>query len=117
MKYTVDSYSALKKALDEISLALASLPEAVVFDSKLVIDELASNVLRHGGGRAHIRVECGKELCISVRGDRAFRPPDTSTCSPSEAECGRGLYLVDALIVRREYSEQDGICVVMQIDQ
>lgn len=115
MRYTVDSYNALRIALQKIAQELSFLPEEVLFDGKLVIDELATNVLQHGGGRAHIRVECGEELLIAVRGDRAFRPPEESVCSPLDAEQGRGLFLVDALTVRREYSDEDGICVILDL--
>ena len=69
-----------------------------------------------GGGQAFFRAERkGDELLFSVRGEKSFCPPKVSRCSSLSDECGRGLFLVDAVCLRREYSEQDGITVYMKL--
>ncbi len=116
MRYEIDSFSALKRALSEICAEIErGAPEDIVFDCKLVIDELVSNVLRHGGGRAYLSVEREGSVKICVRGEIPFVPPKRSTLSPSDAECGRGLYLVDALVSSRTYSEEEGITVILPL--
>ena len=115
MRFEIENFSALKGALLKVCAEMGGLPENVLFDCKLVIDELVSNVLRHGGGRAFLSVERREVIRISVRGERDFRPPEKSTLSPPDAECGRGLYLVDAVASSRTYSESDGITVIIPI--
>lgn len=117
MRYEIDSYNALRLALESICTELEALrlSREIVFDSKLVVNELVSNVLQHGGGRAYIRVECAGEVRIAVRGDEDFRPPERSVCSGVDAERGRGLFLVDALTASRSYSREEGICVTIAL--
>lgn len=113
---TIANLQEMKAAIGEMCAEFHGLPEATVFDSKLVACELIVNALRHGGGRAYFAYAREEQtIRISVRGETDFRPPAKSTCSGTNAESGRGLYLVDALSVRREYSAQDGICVVILI--
>ncbi len=118
MYFEIDGYNALKQALHRMCEAFiaAHVPEGAVFDSKVVANELLTNALHHGGGRAYFTVErSGNEIRIAVRSENEFRPPERSVCSGEDAERGRGLYLVDALASRRIYSEKDGICVILRI--
>ena len=117
MYFEIGDHAALQAALDTMCTRLSkeNIPEGVVFDSKLVVNELVINVLRHGGGRAFFRAERkGDELLFCVRGENSFCPPRVSRCSSVSDECGRGLFLVDAVCFRREYSEQDGITVYLK---
>ncbi len=114
MRFEIESFAALKETLRKVCEKMDGVPESIMFDCKLVIDELVSNVLRHGGGRAYLKVEKTDLIKISVRGENLFRPPEKSTLSPADAERGRGLYLVDALVSSRTYSEEDGITVIIK---
>lgn len=116
-RFEIENFSALRLSLLEICAEIGAFAsENTVFDCKLVIDELVSNVLCHGGGKAYVKVERRGAIRIAVRGERAFRPPEKSTLSPADAERGRGLYLVDALVASRDYSEEDGIVVTIPIE-
>ncbi len=118
MYFEIDDYNALRDALHQMCAALLArnIPDDAVFDSKLVADELLSNVLQHGGGRAFFRAEVeGNEIRLCVRSESDFRPPEESVCSPVTANCGRGLFLVDAVCASREYREGEGIRVVIKI--
>ena len=116
MYFEIDDYNALRQALQTVTLAFGSeLSEETMFNSKLVATELLSNVLQHGGGRAKFRIErAGNEIRISVQCENAYRPPEKSVCADRYAECGRGLFLVDAYCERRTYSEQEGIVVFLK---
>lgn len=120
MYFEIDDYDALRCALKEmcVGLATAGVPEDAVFSSKLVADELLSNVLQHGGGRAYFRAERqGDEIRICVRSSNEYRPPEKSSCAGVYAECGRGLFLVDQYCVRRDYAESEGVRVYIKIER
>lgn len=120
MYFEIGDYNALKDALYEMCSALSreQLPAETVFNSKLVANELLSNVLQHGAGKAVFRVRReGNELLICVRGEENYRPPETSSCASVDEESGRGLYLVDAYSDRRDYTEREGIRVFLRIRQ
>lgn len=117
MKSIVADYKGLGAALEDLCAFLEGLPEAVVFDSKLVAMELLSNVLQHGGGRATFSyVREGNEIKMSVRGERDFRPPEHPILVPQSAERGRGLYIVDRLVSRRFYSPEEGTVVILKVE-
>lgn len=116
MRFEIDNFTALRGTLLKICAEMDGVPEDTVFDCKLVIDELVANVLRHGGGKAYLSVEIRDRIRISVRGENNFRPPEKSTLSPLDSERGRGLYLVDALVAARTYSEEEGITVLLPLD-
>ena len=119
MYFEIDSYNALKQALHRMceQFSAQDVPEEAVFDSKLAANELLSNVLRHGGGKAFFCAELsGDEISLSVRSEVSFCPPKVSVCSPVEEERGRGLYLVDA-VGRRGYSKEKGVYVIIQINK
>lgn len=118
MYFEIDNYNALKDALNTLCTGLRQrdIPQDTVYDSKLVADELLSNALRHGGGKAFFSVELnGDSISISVKSLQAFRPPDESILVSREAESGRGLYLVDTIVETRRYSEDRGTSVVIRI--
>ena len=118
MYFEIDNYNALKAALDSLCTGLTQrdVPQETVYDSKLVADELLSNALRHGGGKAFFSVVVEDDMIsLSVRSLHAFRPPDKSILSGREAEHGRGLYIVDTLVETRRYSEEGGTSVIIRI--
>lgn len=119
MKIQVDDMGALRAALERMCDALKAqcVPEGTVFDCKLVANELLVNALRHGGGCAQFTAELlDGEVVIRVRSNSLFFPPEHPVCSDVNAECGRGLFLVDALSASRTFSEEEGICVVLRIE-
>lgn len=119
MDFKIDNYNELRNALREMCEGFGSImSDDALFDCKLVANELLSNVLQHGGERAFFRATLsGDEVTISVRGARDYRPPETSVCADTMQECGRGLFLIDSLCVRREYSDREGISVVIKVQK
>lgn len=118
MYFEIDNYNALKAALKTLCSGLAQrdVPQETVYDSKLVADELLSNALRHGGGKAFFSVDVEDDvISLSVRSLHSFRPPDESFLVSLESEHGRGLYLVDKIVETRGYSEEGGTSVIIRI--
>lgn len=118
MYFEIDSFNALREALNTLCTGLMQqhVPQDTVYDSKLVADELLSNALRHGGGKAFFSVDVdGDSISLSVRSLHAFRPPDESILVGKEAESGRGLYLIDTIAETRRYSEDRGTSVIIRI--
>lgn len=77
-------------------------PTAVVDDAALLVTELVTNAVRHGGGptiRVHTRREDHQVRC-QIHDDGAEGPLPTCRAVGSLAEHGRGLDLVDALATR-----------------
>ncbi|MFF7321162.1 ATP-binding protein [Streptomyces albogriseolus] len=71
--------------------------EALVDDATLIISELVTNAIQHGDGD-QITVTMtvrGGFLHLAVHGGTPGRPVARS--APEDAECGRGLFLVDCL--------------------
>ena len=60
----VKNFEALKEAMKELCdfLAESDVPEDSVFDSKLVVSELVSNVLQHSDGVASLESEIRGEF-------------------------------------------------------
>ena len=96
------------------SWAERAIPQDKIFDCRLVVNELVGNVLRHSEGIAFVasRVEDGS-VEIRIRSTKPFFPPIASACSPTEAEGGRGLFLVDNVSVSRVVTEDGEIKVVV----
>lgn len=118
MFFEVDDYDALKRALARMCDALAEekVPEDAVFNCKLVANELLVNALEYGGGCAAFTARReGNMLRISVRSAVDFQPPARSSCSDVTCERGRGLFLVDTLSETRDYSREEGICVIVKL--
>ncbi|MCK2217434.1 ATP-binding protein [Actinomadura sp. ATCC 31491] len=68
----------------------------VAFDAQLVVSELVTNAIRHGGGAAQLRLLChGPELACVVTDHSRTAP--VAAAPDVFSEYGRGLRLVDAL--------------------
>lgn len=116
MAYEIHDHESLKTAVDEVCAFLSShaVPEERIFDCKLVAYELLANSLEHSGGKAWMQVELGNgEICITVRAERVYCPPQKGACPSLNAERGRGLYLVDSLSVERVFTENSEIKVIL----
>lgn len=118
MYFEIDNFNALERALHEMwrRLEAQQVPEQSLFDSKLVASELLSNVLLHGGERAIFSALLeGDFIRICVQGNNGYCPPEKSECADVFSENGRGLFLIDSLCESREYSDREGIRVVLRI--
>ena len=118
MDFKVDDYDALRRALAAMCDALEqdAVSDDAVFNCRLVANELLVNALQYGGGCAAFSVRRdGNTLRISVRSAVDFQPPARSSCSDVTCERGRGLFLVDALSETRDYSREEGICVIVKL--
>lgn len=87
----------LRRALPR--LAGRRLTRAIYDDTELLLSELVTNAVRHGGGVVAVRLRIiGKVLRVTVCDHTAAAPvigrADTSS------EHGRGIFLVDALATR-----------------
>lgn len=99
--------------------SLHQLPVQIQRDTELALDEVMSNIMRHGYGHDgpyRITVELAVErgvLEIQVIDDaRAFNPleardPNTDVTLAERPLGGLGLYLVKRLMDRLEYSRRD----------
>ncbi len=68
----------------------------LAFDTQLVVSELVTNAMRHGGGAAQLRLVSHEAQLACVVTDRSRTVPVTSAPDVF-SEYGRGLRLVDAL--------------------
>ncbi|MEU0657336.1 ATP-binding protein [Streptomyces albogriseolus] len=71
--------------------------EALVDDAKLIVSELVTNAIQHGGGVQVTFTMTVRDgfLHLAVHDGTPCRPVVRS--APEDAECGRGLFLVDWL--------------------
>ncbi|MFJ9862379.1 ATP-binding protein [Streptomyces albogriseolus] len=71
--------------------------EALVDDAKLIVSELVTNAIQHGDGDQITFTMTVRDgfLSLAVHGETPGRPVVRN--APEDAECGRGLFLVDCL--------------------
>ncbi|GGO75075.1 ATP-binding protein [Nonomuraea cavernae] len=83
--------------------------ECVTFDAQLVVSELVTNAMRHGGGAIQLRlISHGPELACVVSD---FSQTTPIAASPDvHAEFGRGLRLVEALSAAWGWIIPNGPC-------
>ncbi len=120
MWFEIKNYEEFKAAVEELCAFLTAqeIPTERVFDSKLIVHELIGNVLQHSGCGAKLRAELTEEFIgITVRGEKAYKPPKEGALPPCFAERGRGLYLVDALSAERIFTEEGDILVRIRIKE
>lgn len=118
MVFEIENYETLKNAVDELCeyLALHTVAEERIFDSKLVVYELLGNVLQHSGGSARLAIELLQEYIeLKVLAERFFCPPERGTCADVFSENGRGLFLVDSVSTERITTADGGILVRIKI--
>ncbi|GAA3493731.1 hypothetical protein GCM10019016_009680 [Streptomyces prasinosporus] len=71
--------------------------EALVDDATLIVSELVTNAIQHGDGDQITFTMTVRDgfLSLAVHGETPCRPVVRN--APEDAECGRGLFLVDCL--------------------
>jgi anti-sigma regulatory factor (Ser/Thr protein kinase) len=114
MVYAIENYDGFKRAIDEICAYLSScgVSSEKVFDCRLISYELIGNVLQHSDGGAQFQVELeGEFVCISVKAEQAYCPPERAECPATSEERGRGIYLVDSFSAERSFLK-DGVITV-----
>ena len=114
MRYDIQSLDDFKQAIDGICAELSSQSVCAekIFDCKLTVHELISNVLQHSGGGAVLEVVVVEETVeITIRAEKPFIPPMRGQCPPKEAERGRGLYLIDSVCAERVFTKEGAILV------
>jgi anti-sigma regulatory factor (Ser/Thr protein kinase) len=117
MDFEVRDFKTLRAALNTFCdfLREARVAEESIFDSRLVLSELANNVLQHSGGKAIVVGEIReKKVEVEVRSLKPFVPPEKPLLPDCTAERGRGLYLVDKIGERRYLTPDGGIRVVIK---
>ncbi|MCX5209430.1 ATP-binding protein [Kitasatospora sp. NBC_00240] len=76
-------------------------------DLELVVTELVTNAIRHGGGsevHIHLRLHGPGILAVEVH-DRSRQYPDGPPAAGEDQESGRGLHIVDTLALRWGFLE------------
>lgn len=91
------SLGAVRQFVDEQSRALGLAPESVD-DFVLAANELATNVVRHGGGRGRVWVWCVDGVVFCQMTDRGPGMADTADAgeapSAPTAMTGRGFWMI-----------------------
>lgn len=118
MKYEVKNLNELREASRALSVFLLEkeVPRELAFDSRLIISELAANVLKHS--RSVARIEAAVlvgQVVLTVHAEDGSLPPEFSVCSEVTAESGRGLFLVDKLSAKRLVTEDGGVRVIIEL--
>lgn len=121
MKQEVTSFEMLRQVLDRFDMFLreSGITDDSIFDSHLILSELASNVLQHSNGKATVLGEIvDKRIEVEVRSSEFYIPPKPSETKlpDSEAESGRGLYIIDHVCERRYNTPDGGIRVVVKTE-
>jgi serine/threonine-protein kinase RsbW/sigma-B regulation protein RsbU (phosphoserine phosphatase) len=106
------------------------LPEAIVNDIHVVLDEALSNIVAYGyqasaRGAIVVRLACrNSEVCIEVEDEgRAFDPlrappPDLSTDLPLRQIGGLGIHFIKSLMDVVSYDRHDGrnvLCMIKRV--
>lgn len=119
MDFQVDDFDSLRRALSFFDdfFRQNGVGDESIFDSHLVLCELAANVLRHSQGVATVIGEIvDRKIEVEVRSTEPFDPPKKSELPDCCAEGGRGLYLVDTVSERRFVTSAGGIRVVIRTE-
>ncbi len=117
MQFEIQDVMAMQDALVDFCRFLTEhrVPQERIFDSRLIVNELVANVLKHTGEIAHVTGEIKDGMIeVTVRSKSRFIPPQESRCSDVFAEHGRGLYLVDRLCSQRRTDENGAIIVTIK---
>ena len=118
MEFDIQDMQSLKRAVEELCSYLdqQGIGREGIFDSRLVANELLGNVLKHAKATASMSF-CVREghIHITVSSSNPFTPPAKSVCSDTNAEHGRGLFLVDSVCVERTTTQDGGIAVRIKI--
>ena len=116
----VQSCEALQSVMDRVTQFLTErkIPEDRIFDGKLVVCELVSNVFKHGtGGTASVSVSVADGFIqMKIGSNDGYRPPSSSKCADVLSEHGRGLFLIDNVCAERKYMPDGSIVVLIKID-
>lgn len=116
MNFEVKDLQMLRAALDCFCdfLERSDIAEESIFDSRLVLSELASNVLKHSCEKAVIEGDIvNGKIEVEVTSPSKFVPPEKTTLPEITSEHGRGLYLVDKVGEKRFITPAGGIRVVI----
>ncbi|WP_432546252.1 ATP-binding protein [Kineococcus sp. SYSU DK004] len=93
-----DHEGSAREARDFLTRAYCRVHHARVLDeAQLLVSELVTNAVRHGGPPVRVRVECDGTagLQVSVSDGHPARPVRRDV--PPDAEGGRGVALVDII--------------------
>ena len=74
----------------------------------LALDEMASNALRHGGGRVRASVLTTDDAWLVEVSDQAETCPPAPAVGRDPSEGGLGLYLIAELATRHGWYVEDG---------
>jgi anti-sigma regulatory factor (Ser/Thr protein kinase) len=90
--------------------AVRSGPDGADLRDQLVLalDEMASNALRHGGGRVQASVQVTPESYLIEVSDSAASVPPTPAVGRDPSEGGLGLYLIAELATEHGWYVRDG---------
>ena len=91
-------------AAQGLATADADLVDQVV----LVLDEMASNALRHGGGGVAAAVRLTEDAYLIEVSDQAVSSPPTPAVGRDPSEGGLGLYLIAELATRHGWYVSNG---------
>jgi anti-sigma regulatory factor (Ser/Thr protein kinase) len=89
--------------------ATRSVPDADLRDQLiLALDEMASNALRHGGGRVRASVRLTPEAYLIEVSDAAAGSPPSPAVGRDPSEGGLGLYLIAEMSTAHGWYVRDG---------
>jgi anti-sigma regulatory factor (Ser/Thr protein kinase) len=74
----------------------------------LVLDEMASNALRHGGGRVQAAVRLTRDAYLIEVSDEATAAPPAPAVGRDPSEGGLGLYLIAEMATEHGWYVRDG---------
>ncbi|MFD2090879.1 ATP-binding protein [Blastococcus deserti] len=74
----------------------------------LALDEMASNALRHGGGRVHAAVRVTPDAYLIEVSDEAATVPPSPAVGRDPSEGGLGLYLIAEMATAHGWYVQNG---------
>ncbi len=100
ISFKVENLAEMNSSLKEFIEYLESLDidDDALFDSRLVCCELISNVIKHCHETAYFKgAVVGDEIVIGVSSDTSFSGSVKPGLPDVLSECGRGLYIVNAI--------------------
>lgn len=96
-----DQENSARRARVFLSEAYCTVHHARVLDeAQLLVSELVTNAVRHGGPPVRVRVSCDGQAGLSVRVTDGNPHPPVRRDVSTDAEGGRGVALVDIISSR-----------------